>query len=188
MDTNGKQRKSPIKPFMAGLLLGALTGMLGMYLYKPGGEADCVAQQPVGATKDCGTAEQATVTPAPTKDAKDFVFYDVLEQAKVVPPRPDVEQPAMPPSLELAPSATPATSKPFYLQVASFKAAQDADALKARIALAGEVAIIVAMDIPEKGTYYRVRVGPFSSKEDMARAKAHLTRESIKLEQAFVVR
>jgi cell division protein FtsN len=139
--------------------------------------------------KDCAPAEQTTA-PTPTKDAKDFVFYDVLEQAKVAPTRPDVEQPVIPPSIEPAPSPSSpsATSKPFHLQVASFKAAQDADALMARIALAGVAANIIAMDIPDKGTYHRVRVGPFFSKEDLARAKTQLQRENINLEQAFVVK
>ncbi len=189
MDTNHNRRKPPIKPFMAGLALGVLAGWLGMYLHQPEGETgQAIEPAPV----DCVPAAQkpaADPSPIP-KDPKDFEFYGVLEKAPVTPARPDLEQPLVPPSMApAAPSSTPPTvAKPFYLQIASFKAAADADALKARIVLAGAPAAVVAMDIPEKGTHYRVRVGPFANQEELSKAKAQLGQGGIELGNAFVVR
>jgi cell division protein FtsN len=192
MDTEKAPRKSPIRPFMAGLALGALAGMLGMYLH----QSDRPVPQPIRTKAigpvDCGTTEQKSAEPTvlPTKDAKDFEFYGVLEEAPVSPARPDLEQPPISPPMEpdQPASTSPATTKPFYLQIASFKSAADADALKARIVLAGEPATVVTTDIAEKGTHYRVRVGPFANKADLSRAKAQLAQSSIDLQNAFVVR
>jgi cell division protein FtsN len=198
MESSKKPPKSTFKPFVAGLALGALAGMVGMHLYQPGGRTTVMSQPPASTPANCPPPAQNQVAAAATKQAKDFNFYGVLEKADVPPVRPDLEQPAMPPPLQGpsaevaagAPTKAPAAEagKPFYLQVASFKAAADADALKARIVLMGEPAIVVAMDIPEQGTHYRVRVGPFTDKAELAHAKAQLQEGKINLEQAFVVR
>lgn len=192
MDSNGKQRKSPFKPFVMGAALGALAGMLGMYLHQSNQRAQQPAKTETAAQVECTPTEQLAAEPTirPSKDPEDYEFYGVLEKVPVTPTRPDLEQPQVPPPVESAQQqSTPAaTAKPFYLQVASFKAAADADALKARIVLAGEPASVVAMDIPDKGTHYRVRVGPFTSREALSSAKDQLAEGGIDLNSAFVVR
>ncbi|HBV21266.1 MAG TPA: hypothetical protein DEF07_06060 [Nitrosomonas sp.] len=52
----------------------------------------------------------------------------------------------------------------YYLQVGSFRNNADADNLKARLALLGVIASVQSADLSEKGTWYRVRVGPFTQK------------------------
>lgn len=191
MDTNRKSSKFAIKPFLVGLALGALVGGLGMYLHQSNGKTGQAVERASAVSAECGPQEQKPAVAAPSlpKDPKDFEFYGVLEKVPVTPARPDLEQPPVPPTMAPAPpSSSPAMAKPFYLQVASFKAAADADALKARIVLAGAPASVVAMDIPEKGTHYRVRVGPFAGQEELAKAKAQLGQGSIDLRNAFVVR
>ena len=198
MDTNGKQRNSSFKPFIMGAALGALGGMLGMYLYQSRQPTPLPEPKETAAPAvDCSTVEQKAAEPTvrPSKDPEDYEFYGVLEKVPVTPTRPDLEQPLPPPPTEGSRSApapaapdTHAPSRPIYLQVASFKAPADADALKARIVLAGAQAAVVAMDIPDKGTYYRVRVGPFASQDELAKAKAQLGQGGIDLNSAFVVR
>lgn len=192
MNSNGKQGKPPFKPFIMGAALGALGGMLGMYLHQSSQPGQQAARTTAVAPADCIPAEQQSAEPTvrPSKDPEDYEFYGVLEKVPVTPARPDLEQPQVPPPVESALSSTTAvaTARPLYLQVASFKAAADADALKARIVMAGEPASVVAMDIPEKGTHYRVRVGPFTDKEALSRAKTQLAEGGIDLGSAFVVR
>lgn len=197
MDSNGKQHKPPFKPFVMGVALGALAGMLGMYLHQSNQHVPPPAKTEAAAPVECAPTEQQAAEPTvrPSKDPEDYEFYGVLEKVPVTPTRPDLEQPQVPPPVESAQPSTPAatapataTAKPIYLQVASFKTAADADALKARIVLAGEPALVVAMDIPEKGTHYRVRVGPFTSKEALSSAKDQLGESGIDLSSAFVVR
>lgn len=191
MASNGKQCKSPFKPFVMGAALGALAGMLGMYLHQSGQSGRQAARTETAAPVDCTPVDPQSAEPTvhPGKDPEDYEFYGVLEKVPVTPTRPDLDQPQAPPPVESPRPTTPAAeSRPYYLQVASFKAAADADALKARIILAGEPAAVLAMDIPEKGTHYRVRVGPFSNREALSRAKTQLGESGIDLGSAFVVR
>jgi cell division protein FtsN len=67
----------------------------------------------------------------------------------------------------------------YFLQVGSFQAAAEADNMKARLALLGLEAIIQTADIPDKGIWHRVRIGPFSNIEDMNRSRTLLTQNDI---------
>jgi cell division protein FtsN len=195
MNTTNAGRKPSFKPFVLGLALGILVGMLGMYLH----QSDKVHEQPLRcaaqAPTDCPPVEAKAAEPTvrPGKNPEDYQFYSALEKAPVTPVRPDLERPLPPPPSEggrPAPPPAPAApqARPIYLQVASFKAEADADALKARILLAGVQANVVPMEIADKGTYYRIRVGPFASEEELNKAKAQLDQGGIDLSGAFVVR
>ena len=54
------------------------------------------------------------------------------------------------------------TDTPYLVQAGSFQNAEDAEKLKARLALGGFEASIVRVNIPEKGLWHRVRLGPFA--------------------------
>jgi cell division protein FtsN len=62
----------------------------------------------------------------------------------------------------------------YYLQAGSFPNAEDADKLKAKITMAGLEASVQAAPIPDKGTWYRVRLGPYKGAEEMNKAIAVL--------------
>ncbi len=67
----------------------------------------------------------------------------------------------------------------FFLQVGSFQKAADADNLKAKLALTGLDATVQEVNIPEKGTMHRVRVGPFRGPDEMNRARALLSQSGV---------
>ncbi|MBA3755396.1 MAG: SPOR domain-containing protein [Nitrosomonas sp.] len=67
----------------------------------------------------------------------------------------------------------------FFLQAGSFRKNDDAENLKARLALLGILASIQPIDLAEKGTWYRVRVGPFTKKEDVDETSASLKENGI---------
>lgn len=72
---------------------------------------------------------------------------------------------------------TPAKPEPVpqsWLQVGSFQNEHDADNLKARLALIGIQARIQTQEIPGKGLWHRVRIGPFAHTVDMDKARAQL--------------
>jgi cell division protein FtsN len=81
--------------------------------------------------------------------------------------------------------AKPQLNDVFYLQVGSFQKAADADNLKAKLALTGLYASVQEVNIPDKGTMHRVRVGPFRDPDEMNRARALLAQNGV---QASVVK
>jgi len=202
MDNQNARNKSPFKPFVMGLALGALAGMLGMYMHQSSRPQPLPSVIKSSAQVDCTPVPPQTAEPTvrPSKDPKDYEFYGVLEKLPVPPTRPDIEQPLPPPPAESggpatpgstprpAATATPPQQKYQYLQIASFKSPEDADGLRARIVLAGLPAYVASMEIPEKGTYYRVRVGPFEDLEALSKAREQLASGGIDLQNAFVGR
>ena len=137
-----------------------------------------------------GDGQQAAPAPLPGKpgdevgvrgggDKPRFEFYKILPGGE-----------------EAAPAAKPADAKggdakakdgkdakaaaePLYLQVGAFQKSSDADNLKARLALIGMDAAVLEVEVPDKGRIYRVRAGPFSSVDQMNRARKELSENGI---------
>lgn len=109
-----------------------------------------------------------------------------LAQQQANPDAADLAQPATvvaPSATSTAATATPdtATGDPgaagddarYILQAGAFSAADDAEALKARIALLGLSARVESAEINGK-TVHRVRMGPYGTASDLAEAKQKL--------------
>ena len=82
------------------------------------------------------------------------------------------------------PGASPATPKPhsgesYWLQAGAFAEEREADNLRARIALTGLEAAVRPVALPERGTLYRVRLGPYQSLDDANRIKATLSQNGV---------
>jgi cell division protein FtsN len=67
----------------------------------------------------------------------------------------------------------------FFLQVAAFQNPSDADNMKAKLALAGIEAQIQTATLPDGKVWHRVRVGPFSNQDELAKSRAVLKENSI---------
>ena len=67
----------------------------------------------------------------------------------------------------------------YWLQAGAFSEEKEADNLKAKIAFTGLEATVRAVNIPDKGTLYRVRLGPYQSLDDANRIKAALTQNGV---------
>ncbi len=109
------------------------------------------------------------VAPAPAASAvadtkQHFEFYKVLTDksdntARKSAVKTEPREPAH------APTA-PATSKEkFFVQAGSFQSKDDAEKLKAKLAFSGMEASIQTADIPGKGVWHRVRLGPYGESE-----------------------
>lgn len=98
-----------------------------------------------------------------------FEFYKILpggQDAAGAAPAPAPEKAAAPPEA-------------LYLQAGAFQKAQDADNLKAKLALNGVEAGVQEINLPEKGVMHRVRVGPFAKAEEMNRVRNQLAQAGI---------
>jgi cell division protein FtsN len=98
-----------------------------------------------------------------------FEFYKIL---------PGAEEPVTEQQIKQAAKAG-ATAENYLLQVGSFQNPADADNLKARLALVGVEAGVEPIDLPEKGTWYRVRVGPYTKVEEINRVRQTLAQNGI---------
>ncbi len=67
----------------------------------------------------------------------------------------------------------------FYLQVGAFRSIDEADRMRARLAFLGFEASLYKKKTP-RSVFYRVRLGPFSSKEELNRVKKRLNDDKIK--------
>ena len=67
----------------------------------------------------------------------------------------------------------------YFIQAGAFQNPAEADNRKAQLALLGLEAGVEPTTVPEKGTWYRVRLGPFSRVEEINRVRAQLAQNGI---------
>lgn len=96
-------------------------------------------------------------------------------EGKAVEPRPDEARPPADASGTDAPRDERST---FLLQAGSFRTLDDAEGMRARLALLGYEARVISADVNGQ-TMYRVRLGPFAKVDDVNQAKSRLADNGI---------
>lgn len=115
-----------------------------------------------------------------------FEFYKILPGGQEATPAPAAPvTPAAAPAPTPAATAEAAPGELFYLQAGAFQKAADADNLKAKLSLLGVDVGVQEVSVPDKGTLYRVRVGPYAKPDEMNRVRNQLAQNGI---QATVVK
>ena len=168
------------------LLTGILIGLgLAWYLFakgyipQPRGEAaEAVEAAPGEAAGDEEVAPGDRDSKRPQYD-----FFTVLPEMEVVVPEQELSARAQPEAGAAGSAAQgaadAAASGPNYvLQVGSFRAATDADQLKARLALLGVVAQVQTVTVND-ATWHRVRVGPLSEARQADEMRSRLADNGI---------
>ena len=180
---------------LAGLLIGLVIGVavaVGVALFLSKGNSPFSSKEPTPKPDALPVARPQTpsspevlhpggkrrepsapaVTPVPTGDER-YDFYKMLqgnekpEPRVTAAPRPSVA------ASQVAPRAGA------FLQVGAFQKEEDADNLKAKLALLGIEARIQTTEIPEKGLWHRVRVGPFGTMPELDRMRDTLKQNGI---------
>ena len=190
---NGNRSNAPRKggnSLWIGMLAGSVIGVslaagVAWYLMKsPSPFTNKV--QPALAKPPSDTAKPAVPAAAnkpatETGDGKPrFEFYNVLTN------KPNGNAAARPADkIRLPENPKPANNKavsayePQILQAGSFSNSGDAEKLKARLALLGVESNIQTAVIPDKGVWYRVRLGPYKSADDINRASSFLKQNGV---------
>lgn len=75
--------------------------------------------------------------------------------------------------------AAPQGKEAFFLQAGAFSSAPEADNMKARLALLGVEAMIQSTPNADKGLVHRVRVGPYTSVDELNRVREALKQNGI---------
>ena len=141
-----------------------------------------VAQKPSVSAGVAATDAQPATAASGVGDAKPrFEFYKVLTDKQdtiiVTPPKhADKSQSAKPQAAESKPTAA---DEPYFLQAGSFSNVDDAEKLKARLALLGVEAGIQIATIPDKGVWHRVRAGPYKNTDEMNSARTLLKQNGL---------
>ena len=104
-----------------------------------------------------------------------FEFYKVLTDNPDNTPQKKAEKTvtttkethtAHPAQAEKAVQPATVSREIYYVQAGSFPSEDDAEKLKAKLALLGMEASLQTAVIPDRGTYHRVRLGPFTNSSD----------------------
>lgn len=164
--------------FTAGVMLGSKTTAEKEVSVKPGSKLMAKIKAP-SLLEDKKLQEPAkgrrapSSTPAPAKSIEDILERELKQKAsdhsalrqakddkgsgaKAITRSTKVPSPAKETSLL-------AKEKAFFVQVASFQKPEDADSQAVRLKSKGYKVIIIKADLPGKGTWYRVRLGPYKN-------------------------
>lgn len=171
------RRKSSVPPsgngwgwMLLGVVLGGILGSIGLYKWHEARPHDI---PPLAEAK-----RTIPKIPKPT-----FDFYTLLPNAEVEatrsPSAPPI--PKAPPSVAKADQkAPPSTGGTYRLQLAAFKNFQDADALKARLALSGFSVEIQSVTLEGGAVWYRVQTPALTSQQEALQMQSALKSEAIK--------
>lgn len=138
------------------LSLAAVGGFIGFIVYlnslptSPGSQHQPVTEKP--AQKPAKPAAET----AREDDKPGFRFYEMLPESEVVPPKVE----------EYTPGPTQ-TDFNYLLQSGSFRSKEDAERQRAQIAFQGLRASTQRIDLDNGSVWYRVNVGPFTSRSQM---------------------
>jgi cell division protein FtsN len=169
--------------FLVGLFVGLLAGLaialaVALFLNKTpipfmGKPAKPAAGEPAKGPAVAGMP-QSGGAPALKGDRPKYDFYKIL---------PGGEEPVS--ERELKEAAKAAKSQPdaakgvYFIQAGSFQNPADADNQKARLAILGFESSVEPTILPDKGTWYRVRLGPYTALEDLNKVRRVLTQNGI---------
>ncbi len=184
-DTANKINTGATKPLLIGLMLGLVIGIAiaaGVAIYIARIPSPFTSGPSGAVPKSHGTETRSgEVAPAPTvrndtkpAEKKPYTFYEILEGNKA--PKPD--QPGEITKRE-SPTATADDKTLFYLQAGAYQTEADADNQKARIALLGLEARVKTATVADKGTVYRVRLGPYRSQDEATEVRSTLKENGV---------
>lgn len=172
---NPKRRNQSVPGWLwllAGLLIGLFVAFL-VYLKQPA-DPDTPQPNPVVTTDEDARAVRTPRhrdIPPPPKPR--FDFYQILPEMEVVVPEESITGSRKEGVRQVE---TPGT---YLLQAGSFKSAEQADQLKARLAMLGLETHVQTVSINESETWHRVRVGPFHDLRSLNRARARLREHDV---------
>jgi cell division protein FtsN len=185
--------------FLLGMFLGLLIGLvlalaIALYLNKtpiPFMSRKTAAEDAKAASKppalagmpQSGTTAATAPVPAPKapvakgQEKPRFDFYKIL---------PGGEEPVSERELrERLRAAAAAKSQPavpqdvYFIQAGAFQNPADADNQKARLAILGFESNVEPTNLPDKGTWYRVRLGPYAKVDELNKVRQALAQNGI---------
>jgi len=158
---------------LGGLLIGLLVALLVYLREELHIDDEPAALAPVVEKSQAADPKQTVINDKPreqTDKKPRFDFYNLLPEMEVfIPPQ----------ELETERERKTTETITYYLQVGSFRRTEDADRMRAQLALNNIETHIQRVTINDRQTWYRVRVGPFQSARKMDVVRNRLRAQSI---------
>ena len=176
-------RKGSGGGFLLGVFVGLLIGLgvaLGIAFYINKTPLPFVAKgqpadkQSPGRTPPIAGLPQGGAAAGTEQEKPKFDFYKIL---------PGNEQPVTDKELKQRLKASKGQQDTggdvYYLQAGSFQNPAEADNQKAKLAILGFESSVEPTTVPDKGTWYRVRMGPYTRLDEINRARQSLAQNGI---------
>ena len=208
MARNSSNRAAPPRKgssLLVGIIIGMVVGLsiaagVAWYILKtPNPFAGKEPREAVRLAPDAvkpAPASAAKTVPAPTSEAAAasgvgegkprFEFYKVLtdKQDTTAPVQKGSDKPGATenkpaPAQTIQPAEKAAAKETYFLQAGAFPNADDADKLKAKLAMLGMEASIQTVTIPDRGVWHRVRLGPYKGTDEMNKTLAALKQNGV---------
>jgi len=170
--------------FLLGLFVGLFVGLvialgIAFYLNKApipflGGKARHATKEEFAKPPPVAGMPQSDATGAAKADKPRFDFYKILPGGEET-----VSEKELKDATKAAKAQPEAAQAIYYIQAGSFQNPADADSQKAKLALLGLEAAVEPTSLPDKGTSYRVRLGPYARIDELNRVRQSLTQNGI---------
>ena len=177
-------RKRSAGGFLFGLFTGVVIGLavsLGIAFYLNKSPVPLLISTPKPAEKESGKPPaiaglpQTAAAPTAAPEKPKFDFYKILPGAEEPVTERELRE-----RMRAGKGGQQDVSKDVYfIQAGSFQNPADADNQKARLAILGFESSVEPANLPDKGTWYRVRLGPYSKLEEINRIRQSLASSGI---------
>ena len=180
---SGRKKQKPALPgwvwLLSGLAIGLFVALL-VYL-KDAPTPETVTATPSisvsKGTQDTREVRKPDAEEIPPPPKPRFDFYTLLPELEVVVPEDEISGERTPESREAAPKVMTEDGR-FILQAGSFRKFEEADRLKASLALLGVQAHIQKVEV-NNDTWHRVRIGPITSLAEINDIRSRLKANDI---------
>ncbi|MFP4146110.1 MAG: SPOR domain-containing protein [Halorhodospira sp.] len=188
---SGAQASRPERrsiPGWAWLLVGAALGAGALfflqYQQQGGGEADPASGNPAGPSEPQAEQRPDEEPSKEQEQGRQYEFYEMLMQDEVSVPEEDLSEADERRSEEeereeLSRATNFEEGQRYLLQAGSFQHHEDAESMRASLALVGLPAQIHTVELQGGEEWHRVRVGPFEDRGRIEEARSRMEKNDI---------
>lgn len=171
--------KNPPLPGWIWLTTGLMIGLFVAFLIYLKDNYQLPSQASAQASSKQTDARAVRKQPAPGKlppppSHTKFDFYTILPEMEVAVPDEDIETQS-----QKTEKTAPVKKGSYILQAGSFKHTEQAERMKASLALIGIEASIQSVTIDNKQTWHRVRIGPYNDVNKLNQVRSRLRENNI---------
>jgi cell division protein FtsN len=181
-----KPRKGEAGNFLAGMGVGVLIGLavsLSIAFYLNRTPIPFMTAKPKQAEKNgaaakapaiAGLPQSAAPAPIASVEKPKFDFYRILPGSEEPVTEKEIRE-----RMRAKGGQQDSAKDVYFIQAGSFQNPAEADNQKARLAILGFESSVEPANLPDKGTWYRVRMGPYAKLDEINKVRQTLAQNGI---------